>query len=293
MIVEPLTLSVIMVAVAAVLVLKHLHKPKDIEVPEPTVLRTDLLYGYYGTVGTQAWETRGSVNLLWESQFEGHEKAADNMLTAKTFTVLDLGPQLFYKFAASGNNFQLFADFKQRVREVLSFYHSKDVLQYVKALCIMDEPNTNVIDKETFQLAINAVKLIAKEFPELANVKYACIYAAKPVDYWCIEEFDYVGTDDYDKLSSYFTDGTYEEVTSRMHTDAKTIILPGGGFGQELKPFWNFAHNNKEVGMLIPFTWLDGREPGDKWIGLGNPLNVRKLEYMKAGARIHELGKKI
>lgn len=77
-----------------------------------------------------------------------------------------------------------------------------------------------------------------------------------------------------------------------MRPDSKTILLPGGGFGQALKPFWNYAHNNKEVGMLIPFTWLDGEDPRDTWIGLGNDKNPRKQEYLDYGKIIFNLNQK-
>ena len=38
---------------------------KDYTVPAPATLRTDLLFGYYGTYGNQIAETTDHVNLVW------------------------------------------------------------------------------------------------------------------------------------------------------------------------------------------------------------------------------------
>ena len=274
---------------------KRKHTFEDIVVPTEGVLKPDMLFGYYGTYGLQAKDTRGYINLLWESQFEGQEKAIQNILDARVFTVLDLGPQCFVKFTESGRNHKLRDNFEQYVYDLFKSLKENNALGYIKALVIMDEPNTNVVSEAEFRVAINTVRNIASKFHELQDVKLAVIYADKPVEYWCIEEFDYVGVDDYDVKSQILVNGTYGGIKSRLKPGAKTILLPGGAFGQDLTPFWNFAHalENSEVGMIVAFTWLDPMSPADKWVGLGNSMNNRKQQYLDAGKMLLSLAEKI
>lgn len=289
------TLPLISLAVAGVVAGVYLYRHRkinDVDVPKPTVLRKDLLYGYYGTVGNQAKDTKGVVNLLWEAFLDGSlPKAINNILTAETFTVLDVANQVMHKFADHGRNYEFASYAEQSLRDLFTNLRLTGALKYIKVITPMDEPNTNVASKEDLQKAIDLVIRVAKEFPELDGVKLGVIYAAKPVDYWCIEQFDYVGVDDYDSKSQIFTNGTYEGIKSRLKSGAKTIILPGGGFGQDPQPFINFAHNNQEVGMLVPFTWLDPMQQADTWVGLGNDLNPRKQEYIDVGKTIIGLNK--
>lgn len=283
------TLPLIPLAVAGVVAGIYLYrhrKIEDVDVPKPTVLRKDLLYGYYGTMNTQAKDTKGFVNLLWEAQFEGIEKATQNILTASTFTVLDVANQVMIKFANSGKNYKYSMMAEKNLRELFDYMSKRGALKYVKVITPMDEPNTNVLSTEDVQQGINVVLKVAKDYPELEGVKLGVIYAAKPATYECIEQFDYVGVDDYDSKSQIFTNGTYEGIKSRLKPGAKTIILPGGGFGQDPESFVNFAHGNAEVGMLVPFTWLDPMQGADTWVGLGNDANPRKQAYIDVGKQI-------
>lgn len=273
------------VVAGAVYAYKH-RKIADIDVPVPAQLRQDILYGYYGTMDDQAALTKDYTNLLWEAQFQGMEKAADSILTASKFTVLDVANQVMLRFAESGRNYKINPFAEGNLRILFDYLENKGALKYVKVLTPIDEPNTNARSTEDVQEAINVVKKITSEYHSLDGVKLGVIYAAKPATYECIEQFDYVGVDDYDSKSQIFTNGTYEGIKSRLKPGAKTIILPGGGFGQDPEPFVNFAHNNLEVGMLVPFTYLDPMVGADTWIGLGNDLNPRKQAYIDVGKTI-------
>lgn len=272
----------------------------DINVPEPTTLRTDLYYGYYGCeVGTdfsghycdQPTETKDHVNLFWESQFRP-ELTSANILKMAMPTVLDVTNQTMIRIEKTGRNFHYREDAPQLLRDLFTSLQQAGALKYVYAIYPMDEPNTNTTAGD-LQKAIDAVKLVAKEFPEIASVKLVCIYAAKPETYECFEQFDYVGVDDYDAKSTIFTNGTYAHLNSRLLPHQKTVIVPGGAFLQDPKPFVNFAHNNQEVAAIIAFCWFGGREAADSWIGIGNPTNGRHQQYIDAGAKICSLfGKK-
>lgn len=281
----PYAATAIAALVLGAYVYKH-RKIADISISAPTELRKDVLYGYYGRIGNQALDTKDFTNLLWESQFEGIENASKSILDASKFTVLDVANQVMLKFADSGRNYRYSDRAESNLHECFSYLQSKGALKYVKVIVPMDEPNTNVRTIEDLQQAIDVVKKVASDYPELAGIKLGIIYAAKPTTYECIEQFDYVGVDDYEAKSQIFTNGTYAGIVARLKPGAKTILLPGGAFGQDPQPFENYTHTNKEVGILLPFTWLDPMVGADKWIGLGNNNNPRKQAYIDVGKRI-------
>lgn len=283
--------------IAAVLVLlavvyyKKTHKTfTDIDVPTPTVLRKDLSFCFYGCVGTQPEETKDCVNLFWESQFDGLDKAMANIKYMAMPTVLDVYMQCFTRdITRNGKNFVLNTDAKEQLIAVFNAMRVEDVLKYVKYIAVMDEPNTNVADEATLVAAVNIVKKVIATFPELEGVKLLCIYAPGNEPQIGFYEFDIVGFDDYDKKSTIFADGTYAAMKAKLSPTQQTIILPGGGFGQNPTPFINFAHNNPEVAIICAFVWFGKREPADTWIGIGNPANPLKQQYIECGKEIKNL----
>jgi len=88
---------------------------------------------------------------------------------------------------------------------------------------------------------------------------------------------------DYEKLSEIFVNGTYAELLKSDRPNQKTIILPGGGFGQNPEPFIRFAHENPEVACVLPFVYFNGFNPADTWIGIGDDRNPLKSAYEAAG----------
>lgn len=262
----------------------HIH---DISILQPSKLRTDLLYGYYGCLNDQAKETLDHTNLLWESQFQGQEKASENILTSKTFTVLDIAPQIMLKFAESGRNYKIHPDAESRLKVLFDYLQGTGALQYVKAIYPMDEPNTNVRSEDDLKTGIDIIRKVAANYPELTGFKLLVIYAAAPETFECFSEFDYVGVDDYDNKSQIFVNGTYGHLRSKLDLNRqKTILLPGGAFGQDPTPFMNFAHTNSEVGMVVPFVWFNGFNPNDKWTGIREPNNLLKSSYVFYGKQL-------
>lgn len=265
---------------------RQIRVRKDIDVPAAAVRRTDLLYGYYGTMDDQVAKTLGQINLLWECQFQGMDKAIANILEARLPTVLDLAPQTMFRARQSGRCFDFNPDAENNLRYLFTRLREAGALHYVHYLYPMDEPNTNVSSAADLQKAIDATRKVAAEFPELDGYKLSVIYAAKPETYDCIGAFDVVGVDDYDEKSQIFINGTYANLMYKKRPDATVMLLPGGAFGQDPTPFENWAHTHPEVSMIIPFVWFGGREAADKWVGIGDDKNPLKQRYEIFGKSI-------
>lgn len=288
---------IILVGVLAVIgyLVYHSQHPTytDPVIPAPTTPpRTDLLFGYFGAMDNQAADTVGYVNLFWEDHFQGDAKSLSNILTAKVPTVLSFGDQIYEKFQTSGRNYRITANAEANLRAYLTMLQVGGALQYVKGATPFDEPNTNVAVGE-LQKGIDLIKKVAADYPELAGLKLACIYAYQPQTYDCIEQFDYVGIDDYSQMADILVDGSYATLKAMLKPGQKTIIIPGGAFGEDVTSFLNFAEGNPEVGAILAFVWFDAPTPADvnaiaghPWVGIGNPASPVKAGYLAAGQRI-------
>lgn len=255
----------------------------DIEVPVPIKPRNDVLYGYFASLYEQVAEVKDHTNLHWEAQFDGPVKAVQNIRDAATFTVLDIGYQLFVK--DSGGKMLVATDAEQKVRSFLQYLKSQGVLHYVKVLYPLDEPNLNLRNPSDIYQAVETTHKVAKEFPELKGYKLGVIYWDEAA-YTGIELFDWVGFDNYDAKSSIleYPNGRYFKMRSQLRTDQRTILVPGGSFDQDPEPFVNFAMTHLEVVAVIPFAWLDVDNEKEKIKGIRS--RVVKDKYIEAGRRL-------
>ena len=71
-----LIIAALLAGAAAYALARRKRKGRDIAIPAPDTLRTDLLYGYYGTHGKQIAETTDHVNLVWLWDFLDKQQAA-------------------------------------------------------------------------------------------------------------------------------------------------------------------------------------------------------------------------
>lgn len=280
---NPQIFIAIIIAIAVAVYLYKKRPIKDIDVPVPAVLRTDLLYGYFGTLRNQVDDTIGDVNLLWECMFEGHITATENILKMRLPTILDVQTRVLRKFAESGKNYEYNPDAVENMRALFEWLKKYNALQYIKAVVPIDEPNTNAKSEEDLQKAIDAIRLVAAEYPELADLKLCTVYAAKPTPFTLLDQFDWVGVDDYDSKSQIFVNGTYAELRKSLNKDQRTIILPGGAFGQDPVPFVNIAHTYPEVIAVVPFVYFGPMVPADTWVGIGDDKNPLKSTYRAVG----------
>lgn len=271
----PTLLSIaVIAAIIAVAIYKRKHRTyDDIVVSDPGTRRADLLFGYFACMGDQAVEVKDHVTLHHECQFEGAEKAINNILTLKLPTMLDVSYQVFSEYKP-GVYRTVRPDAEQRLTDFFMLLDSRRALEYVKYLSPIDEPNNTVGDAAVLSAGLALIKRVAAAFANLKGVRYTVIYAAdKP--FICQDLYDLIGFDDYDKKSSVLT-GQYQKLKASLRPGQQTILVPGGGYGQDPKPVVNFAQANPEVGIVLAFLWYD-----DPWHNSGCP-GIRSLPAMKA-----------
>lgn len=271
---NPYTVLAILAILVAYVIYKRKHRVyTDIGVPDPGVRRIDLLYGYFSCMGDQAVEVKDHVTLHHECQFEGSEKAINNILTLKLPTMLDVSYQVFSDYKP-GVYRTVRPDAEQRLVDFFMLLDSRRALEYVKFLSPIDEPNNQVGDAAVLAAGVALIKRVAAAFVNLKGVRYAVIYAAdKP--FICQDLYDLIGFDDYDKKSTVLT-GQYLQLKASLLPHQQTILIPGGGYSQDPVPFVNFAQSNAEVGIVLAFLWYD-----DPWHNSGCP-GIRSLPAMKA-----------
>ncbi len=264
----------------------------DVSIARPAVLRTDLQFAYFGAYDNQAADTRGYVNQFWEGHFQGDDKALSNILTARVFTVLMCGDQVYEQFKATGQNYRVRADAAARLRAYFKFLQAGGALGYVKRLVPFDEPNTNVTPGD-FRKGILLMQGVAAEFPELAGVGFSAIYAYKPLQYEAIELLADAGIDDYAQKSELLVNGSYRQLRDRLRPDQHTILVVGAAFGETIAPWLNFAESNNEVGSIVAFVWFKAPAakdvnaiPGHPWVGVGESGNWLRDQYLNAGRTV-------
>lgn len=277
-------LAVIAVLVVGNYVNKHWRKwwyRNDLTFPSAPK-RTDLYYGYYGCLDEQVAETKGHINLHMESQFSGIPKTIQNMLDANADCMLDVSYQVFSEYTP-GQYRTVHPDATDRLHDFFRTLQDADVLKQVKIIYPIDEPNNTVGSQDELTKAVGIIRTVAARFPELAGYKLAVIYAAdKP--FIGQDLYDWVGFDDYDMKSHVLVGKQYKALKDSLHPFQKTIVIPGGAYGQDPKPFIDFAQGNPEVAMVMPFLWFDDR--GGSVGASGIRSNGMAAKYIAAGMSV-------
>ena len=285
----PVLHVVLVLAVCAVLALaiyksaayKRWRYSKDLAFP-PAPNRAGLLYGYYGCADEQVTETMDHVNLFWESQVDGPDKAISNILKMARTTVLDLCPQMFSREGHTGP-FTLRGDALVHVVAFLQRLSDAGALKYVRYLYPIDEPNNTVQREDVLRSAIAIVFEAASQFIELRGVRLAVIYAADKPNI-CQDAYALIGFDDYDMRSHVLVGDKYKALKASLKPGQQIMLIPGGCYGQDPAPFVDFAQGNPEVAAIVPFLWYDNKTgtvgaPGIR----SGPL---KAAYIAAGRAV-------
>ena len=252
-------------------------KKSDITIPLPERLRTDLKFGYYGTLGNQIKETFDHINVLWEAPMTGSDPIR-SIRDAGIDTILDVQACVFK------HNSRWDSSFRENAEELLTIFfdqlRSEGILHLIKVIVPIDEPNATTKEADLRQ-AVEVIRKVIPNYHELDGVKLASIYyGGKP--YFATELFDIIGFDKYNRRSGIFSPGAmYDELKSLLKPGQQTIIMPGGSYGQDPTPFVNFAHANPEVWGVIPFMWATTEDDGSPVPGIRD-LPVRDA-YVRAG----------
>lgn len=255
---------------------------KNLQFAVPVTKRTDLYFGYYGCINAQVAETEGHVNMLNEVQFEATTKVAQNIVNAGLPVMLGLSPQLMAR-ADDKSKYTVRPDAEAHLLDFFNYLRLLGALQFVKLLTPVDEPNNTVASVEVLREAVAIIRKVANQFHELNGYKLYCIYAADK-ELIGQEMFDWIGFDDYDMQSHVLVGDKYRALKASLRPDQRTIIIPGGAYGQDPKPFVDFAQSNPEVAAVMPFLWLD-----DQWGTVGAPgirSNGMKDQYINAGKSV-------
>ena len=281
--------------VIAVIVLRNAYKRhqewrvSDIDIPPPDKLRTDLLFGYYGVLdnkldgeqSSQVDETKNHTNLLWEFNLKSPDAVINNIRKAAMFTVLDLAPYLFTNISRENNIFNENAE--QNLRDWLDRLKREDVLKYVKGLAPIDEPNLNTTKPDLLK-ALAVMRKVIPEYQELSGVKLFCIFTGYK-EFFCVDEFDVVGVDKYERKSSILAPGDiHDQLRKKMKPGARTMLVLGGSYDQDPVPFLNYAHLHDEVLLVLCFLWADTEDNGEIIHGIRS--RSVKDAYIKAGLSI-------
>lgn len=274
-------LSLVVIAYAK----KHGRKwwyRNDLTFPQPLVDRSDLLFGYFSCMGEQVAETKGHVNLLMETQFNGPDKCIQNILDAGVACMLDVSYQVF-TLPVAGQHRTVRTDAEQRLQDFFTLLLSKGALKYVRFICPADEPNNTVGDVAELTKAVAIIKSVAGLFHDLDGYKLSVIYAAdKP--FIGQSMFDLIGFDDYDMKSHVLVGKKYKAIKASLLPNQRMLIIPGGAYGQEPGPFVAFAQNHPEVAVIMPFLWFD--DPWGNVGAVGIRSNSMKSLYVTAGQMV-------
>ena len=282
--------SLLLIAGAAIAASKK-KGGNDFTVPAPAKLRTDLLFGYYGTYVSdgqdQVAETQGHVNLVWLWDFLDSQSAAA-ILTRMPgcFGVRDVAGHLFERV---DGKLRPRADAEARLRAEFAHLREAGVLGSIKMLVPVDEPNLRETAlNDHMPWAAELMRRVAGEFPELQGILLGCIYtgweAMPHIGLW-----DVVGLDFYkDRERIFAPGGKYHQLRDKLRPDQRTMIVPGGyeDCQQDPAPFVRFAHANPEVLIVLAFLWASvpwGTEKGirdlpamrEKYVAAGRSLKRR------------------
>ena len=174
---------------------------------------------------------------------------------------------------------------EQNVRQWFDRLRQLGALQYVRYLYPTDEPNLPAHDVcGTLGQAIALLKRVAADYPELKGVRYAVIYFHKKA--FCgIGDYDVIAFDDYKGREGILNPGArYDTLLDTGVAGQSTMLVPGGYQDQPVGPFLNFALNNPEVEVLLPFLWCSPPPGAETLVGIRD-RGVRQ-QYMQAGYQI-------
>lgn len=237
------------------------------------MLRTDLLFGYYGSNAATATETADHANLYFAADFYGPLEQLAGVTHAKGNGQRVILMLPAYSLDDAG------------IRLWLDRLANVGLLSSVVALYPIDEPDIirsgNRSDAEV--TAMNArLRAIAAEYPDLRDVKLAVIYSGGSGRRPGIASYDWIGIDDYGAGCGALRH--YDALSLRP--DQRTMLVPGGAdpWRQDPACFESRAHRDQQVAAIITFIWQSVTDAGAAYRGV-RENGLRQL-YCEAGRKI-------
>jgi len=227
-------------------------KAPEPNIPAPVVLRTALLFGYYGQMadGAQLGETIDHVNLVMASRWWGPAQQMTDVIQATNAGIpvmLDM-PE----------------NSEQEVRQRLNEFKTAGVLHNIIAIYRYDELDINGPSASVVREANATLRRVAAELG--VAPKLATIYSVRAVGSWpAIDSWDWVGVDEYDAGARIFTNGTYDSLKQSLRPEQKILLIPGGCDKWRTDPtqFMNKAQQDLQVAVILPFVWRDNTDPAN------------------------------
>jgi len=282
--------------------------PQAPQTPAQAPKRTDLGYTYacatnYGSQAQQLAETGDQINLWAECQYGGEQAAVQAILAAHRYTALDISPQLYATAVISVKPYVTGLTLKptaeSELRSFFTLLHNANALQYVHMLYPADEPNITMVNPQDLFSGIAVVRRVSAEFAELTGVKLGVVYAdptmvgktvADVNNLIGIDEYDYIGIDSYGRGADILKPGDiYSALLQRISARQQLLLLPGGNYGQDPKPFVDYAEATPQVAGIIAWTWADDNSYTENPTAVTKGIRSypdQKAAYTQAGLSI-------
>lgn len=211
----------------------------------PATMRTDLNYGYFGTLEAQPEETKDHVNFVLDLNWDGLAKQRLTQHRMKTMLGVE---QYVY---ANG-----YVQDSEVLRARLLELKNERLLDLVFGFYPADEPDLTGMSADSIAKGVAQIRTVAAEFGMQPII--GTIYS-NVENLPAIEVFDIVGFDKYPMKEAIFTNGDYTKFKSRVNPNQKIWLVPGGysTYRQDPAPFMNVANNDLQVWGIIPFIWAD------------------------------------
>lgn len=278
------------VVIALIAMLARDSRAGDIDIPAPAQLRTDLLFGYYGSVRTrdgvsQVEETKDHVNLHWENVWSGRDIALRDMKLAQAAgmkIIVAVSDELFRR--VSPTQIVIRDDAEQALTEFCRWLVDAGLAPAIRSLFVLDEPDIGSNNAcGLMPQAAEIVRRVISGIPDLADKRLAINYTH---DFCHKHLFDDIMFDRYDERSGIFkSGGMYDKLVDGLLPHQQTFLIPGGysDCRQNPEPFLNFAHSRPEVAGIVAFLRRDPH--GNGFEGIADDPEMNAL-YIAAGKSI-------
>ena len=226
----------------------------------PVADRHDVLYCYYGDSDTIVAEVKDHTNCLTIfALWYGTATAVQHAMQAKAAGINSL-------ILAIGHD-------PASIRQLFTAFQAANVLGNVVALYPQDEPDVNGYSDDQMIALAEIVRGVAREYPELTNVKLAVIYGpggATPG----ISAFDWVGRDNFGRGP--------QEVG--LTGGQRLILISGGTFFEAPDIFVDYAERTPEVVLYLGFAWISYMDATGIHVGIRD--NGMAPAYRAVGVKL-------